>query len=301
MSRVHVAPVSFGLGDLVVSLPAIQAVIAEARRDGDETWLVARSPAQARLSTRIGGLSGAVDEDTSDHAARAARFVDLRDHPLQRDHWWGSPEFRSRFGAMAINDILSRICSDLGIAAEFSSPAPLVARSRAGLRETVLFVAASDGPTKHWPIDGWAALAGAVRDAGLDVALLSRFGAADMASVGIGDVVAATLGDAVDALSSCRAVVGVDTGLTHVAVQQGTPTVTICRPHPFFFRPWPHCRAVTGDPCDDACIAADSEHAHNATVSLPGRQWSPWPCRAGGRCMGSIAAVDVFDALAQIL
>ena len=37
-------------------------------------------------------------------------------------------------------------------------------------------------------------------------------------------LVAATPGDAVDVLSACRAVVGVDTGLTHIAAQQGTPT-----------------------------------------------------------------------------
>jgi hypothetical protein len=42
VSRVFVAPVSFGLGDLVVSLPVIQQLIAQGRRTGDETWLVAR-------------------------------------------------------------------------------------------------------------------------------------------------------------------------------------------------------------------------------------------------------------------
>ena len=55
MSRVYVAPISFGLGDLVVSLPAIQALIAQGRHHGDETWLVARSAAQARLAERIDG------------------------------------------------------------------------------------------------------------------------------------------------------------------------------------------------------------------------------------------------------
>ena len=62
MSRVYVAPISFGLGDLVVSLPAIQALIAQGRHDGDETWLVTRSVAQARLADRIAGLTGWVDE-----------------------------------------------------------------------------------------------------------------------------------------------------------------------------------------------------------------------------------------------
>ena len=61
MTRVYVAPVSFGLGDLVVSLPAIQALIERGRHRGEETWLVSRSAAQARLAERIAGLTGSVD------------------------------------------------------------------------------------------------------------------------------------------------------------------------------------------------------------------------------------------------
>ena len=56
MSRVYVAPISFGLGDLVVSLPVVQALITQARRTGGETWLVARSSAQTKLAERIEGL-----------------------------------------------------------------------------------------------------------------------------------------------------------------------------------------------------------------------------------------------------
>jgi hypothetical protein len=62
MGRVYVAPISFGLGDLVVSLPAIQALIAQGRHDDTETWLVTRSDTQARLAGRIAGLTGWVDE-----------------------------------------------------------------------------------------------------------------------------------------------------------------------------------------------------------------------------------------------
>jgi hypothetical protein len=301
MSRVHVAPVSFGLGDLVVSLPAIQALIAQSGHAGGETWLVARSSTQAQLSARIDGLAGAVDEEAFDQAGSGACLVDLRDHPLQRDHWWGSAAFEAAFGLLSINDILDRICRDLGIAADFSEPVPLVANARPGLGETVVLVADSDGPTKRWPVDRWASLAAAVRDTGAGVAVLNRVANAEMAAAGMGEVHAPTLGEAVDVLSSCRAVVGVDTGLTHIAVQQRTPTVSLCRPRPVFFRPWPHCRAVVGDSCDDACLAMEMERAHNEQVSRPGLGWAPWSCRAGAPCMESIRPDDVFEALCQVL
>ena len=59
-----------------------------------------------------------MDEESFDAAACRGRFVDLRDHPLQRDHWWGSPQFEAAFGPLHINDILARICADFGIAAD---------------------------------------------------------------------------------------------------------------------------------------------------------------------------------------
>ena len=85
-----------------------------------------------------------------------------------------------------------------------------------------------------------------------------------MRALGIADARAPSPGDALDVLGAAAAVIGIDTGLTHLAVQQGTPTVTICRAPAVFFRPWPHRACVVGDRCDDACIAAEKQHAYNA-------------------------------------
>src|SRR5579864_2826245 len=146
MSRILVAPVSLGLGDLVVSLPAVQALIEEGDRRGDETWLVARSESQALLASRITGLSGCLPEASLEERQPGDRFVDLRDHPLQRDFWWGSPRFEDTFGPLNINDILARICTDLGIPADFSRPVPLRVCPRPELEDSVLLVTETDGP-----------------------------------------------------------------------------------------------------------------------------------------------------------
>jgi hypothetical protein len=82
MGRTLVAPVSFGLGDLVVSLPAIQGLI----NDGPTVCLVARARSQRLLADRIVGLAGVVDESEL-AGGPDDRFIDLRDHPLQRDYW----------------------------------------------------------------------------------------------------------------------------------------------------------------------------------------------------------------------
>ncbi len=300
MRRTYIAPISFGLGDLIVSLPAIQGLIAECQRG--ETWLVARSAVQAALADRIAGLGGCVNEDAFDRTRADGRVLDLRDHPLQRDYWWGSPEFDRAVGPLSINEILARICTDLGIPADFSQPVPLVVpRTRPEVRDAVLLVTESDG-TKRWPPDRWAQLAQVIRDGGNEVGMVTRDEPdAEMAHTRIDAVRAPTPGDTVDLLTSCHAVVGIDTGLTHIAAQQGTPTVGIYRDRAVYFRPWPHTRAVVGDRCDESCQAIERTYAYNARVSSPGSGWRSRSCPVGARCLETIRPADVVDALRELL
>jgi len=295
-----VAPISFGLGDLVVSLPIVQALIADSARKGDETWLVARSVSQARLSERIPGLAGCVDEGTLPPVSGADRVVDLRDHPLQREYWWGSPEFEAAVGPLDINQILDRIATDFGIDADFSAPVPLLASEVPGLDRTVLLVTETDGSAKAWPAAKWEALAAQLRPR-FDVRQVTRAEAGE--DLGPLDVPALALPDpgaVVDALSSCRGVIGIDTGLTHIAVQQRTPTITICRHGSVYFRPWSHTRALRGGPCDAACSAQERASAYNDQVSLRGFRWQTRTCPSGQRCLAELRpeqAVRLLDAV----
>lgn len=300
MPRVYVAPISFGLGDLVVSLPIVQALIATGARKGEETWLVARSASQARLSERIPGLAGCVDEETFPPVFGADRLVDLRDHPLQRDYWWGSPEFEAAFGPLDINQILDRIATDFGIHADFSAPTPLVSAPLPGLERTVLLVTETHGPAKAWPATEWESLAAQLRPR-FDVRRVTRtVTRGDLDSTAVPGLSVPTPGAAVDALTSCLGVIGIDTGLTHIAVQQRTPTVTICRHGSLYFRPWSHARALRGAACDAACVAVEHASAYNDRVSLRGFQWRPRTCPSGQKCLAGLQpeqAVRLFDEL----
>jgi hypothetical protein len=301
MTRVLIAPVSFGLGDLVVSLPVVQALIDEGQRRGDETWLVARSSSQALLASRIAGLTGCVNESSVGGSRSDDIFVDLRNHPLQRDFWWGSEAFADAFGSLNINEILSQICADLGIAADFSRPLPLDAHSRPELGGSVLLVTETDGPSKAWQPQKWAALARLLDDAGVEVQQVTNGHVRpEKAATDIPEVVAPTPGDAVDLLTSCRAVVGVDTGLTHIAVQQGTPTVTICRHGSVYMRPWSHCRVLRGAPCTRECTDAEAAYAYNHRVSLLGFEPQAWTCPSRASCVEQ-AEVEPAVALLQEL
>ena len=67
MRRTYIAPISFGLGDLIVSLPAIQALITE-NQPGRDMAGGARSRSRPRSADRIAGLAGCVHEDAFDPA-----------------------------------------------------------------------------------------------------------------------------------------------------------------------------------------------------------------------------------------
>jgi heptosyltransferase-1 len=299
--RRFVAPVSFGLGDLVISLPVVQAAAAADRCSGTETWLVTRSKGQADLAERVSGLAGTVAE--CDIAiCESDALVDLRDHPLQRDYWWGSPEFAAAFGPLSINDIIARIGADLGVVGDFSVPAPLESKHRPDAESLVLFVADADGTTKRWSVERWVDLATAFGRRGLDVAVVTRGeGGNALVDRGLASVVAATPGEAVDVLSVCRAVVGVDTGLTHIAAQQGTPTVTLCRTPAVYFRNWDHTRLVAGSMCDPACRRAENEYAYNQRVNLSGTHPPPRVCPAGSGCLDTIEPDSVLKTLNELL
>ena len=75
----------------------------------------------------------------------------------------------------------------------------------------------------------------------------------------------------------------------------------ICRANPVYFRAWPHTRAVTGGPCDDACVAVEEDYAYNERVDLRGFQWQPRRCPVGGRCLDGVQPQDVLGALEQVL
>jgi hypothetical protein len=297
--RRFIAPVSLGLGDLIVSLPVVQASLSQCGESARETWLVTRSPTQHALAERISGLAGAVAADRLT-TRPSDELVDLRDHPLQRDHWWGSPEFEAVHGPISINDIVARIAADFGIVADFSAPVPLVAHPRPGLDGRVLLVADPDGTAKRWPTDRWLALATQLERAGFTVAVVTRGQLHhELVSKGVAEIVAPTPGDTVDVLSACRAVIGVDTGLTHIAAQQGTPTVTISRTPAVYFRDWSHTYLVAGAVCDLECQQEEKAYGERQRGRLD-PDAGPRVCPSQSQCLREIEPEMVMEALEHL-
>jgi ADP-heptose:LPS heptosyltransferase len=303
---VYVAPIAQGLGDLIVSLPVLQFFID----CGEETYLICRSPRQEGVGERIQGLAGEVRESEFSNARLQAgdRFVNLRDHPFQQNHLWGSPEFEAQFGTMKMTQIVDYIAQDMGIAALFHKLRPLRYKQLSELRGAIVLVPGTDVFQKHWPNEYWLELHSMLVNQGLKVFILGipeqSPPVRQLRERGVEWFPTPSMGDAIDAVSSCRAVVSVDTGLMHIAVHQGKPTVAFFVNPALYCRLESNCQPLIAKACADIC---EQHFAVNADVHKTKFGWfdNKQECQSclvdiSESCMGSIYPRTVLDALFEL-
>lgn len=302
---VYVAPISSGLGDLIVSLPVIQAVIDQ----GHETYLVCRSSRQEGISERVPGLAGEISEEALRVKPLQAndRVINLREHPLQKNFVWGSPQFNAQFGPLKIAQIIEIIASDMNVKVAFGNLQPLRFSRRSDAQGAVLLIAGTDGFQKHWPISYWLALHELV----LPHRKVIVVGAPDQSPAvealirqNITWLPTPTIGEAIDLISSCAAVVSVDTGLMHLAVHQGRPTVAFFNRSMLYQRLESNCKALLAPPCSTQCQAEFPTDAnlHKTSFTYADNQIDQRSCfvEPNESCMGSILPSHVVQALADL-
>ena len=99
-----------------------------------------------------------------------------------------------------------------------------------------MFLHGAAWPSKLWPEDRWIALGQHIRSAGLSILLpwgsdSERDRAQRLASAFNGTVLPKqSISDLTKSLANANFVIGLDTGLTHIAVALGVPTVTLYGP-----------------------------------------------------------------------
>ena len=305
----YIAPIGNGLGDLIVSLPAVQHLIAQ----GEPTVLVLRSPRQVGCAELIPGLKGSVREVDFDATALGAvhRYVNLREHPLQTDHVWGSSGFEKQYPGYRIADIVRDISRDFGIDADFENLVPLPYKARPELEDTVLLIPGSGGTFKCWRTQSWIELIKRFKAGGLPVAMAGQpqhsEAVAELLSSGVRLIETPAIADALDVVSSVSCVVSVDTGLMHLALQQLTPVAAIWINNPGslnYLRTVKHCFPVVSPRCSKLCVSEELDKNLNLVTTFP--QWEgydSWSCHASDadRCMNNVSVDEVFEQTMKAL
>lgn len=306
----YLAPIANGLGDLIVSLPALQALI----NTGEPTYLIMRSSAQ-EWAGLISGLTGGIREDDFNVSSLTADdvYYNLRAHPLQTDYIWGSSEFERKYPGFKINDVLKGICTDYGISADFDNLTPLKFNRLSGIEEKIVFIPGSGGIVKCWPALQWLKLAGLLGELGREVIVIGQPEQSEivrkLVDSGLDYVPTPEIGDALAVVSSAACVIAVDTGLMHLAVNQGTPTIALFRYNTMFLRSYNHARSLVARVCDAPCIEREYSQVPNKVVEYVGdlgsaEYWGTWRCAVEveqDRCMTTITPELVHDSIVELL
>ncbi len=309
----YLAPISSGLGDLIVSLPALQSLI----QTGQPTYLISRSPMQEGLEERIPGLAGMIRETEFDVSALSSSdlYFNMRNHPLQTDYIWGSKEFFELYPGFKITDVIKGVCADFGIEAVYDTLSPLPFQMRSECAATVILVPGSAGIVKCWPSYHWIELADRLTKCGHRVAVVGEPDRSpivkDCLESGLAHVPTPSLADALDVLSSALSVVAGDTGLMHLAVQQNVPTVALFRYNVMFMREFPHVRTLVAPACAQACIDIEYGAVPNKVTSFNSFienekkcYWETWQCTKEAwmdRCMSAIKPEQVEAAINELV
>lgn len=294
-----------------MSLPAVQWLIAS----GEPTWLVIRSPRQEGVAQLIPGLAGSIREidliTESMACAPGIRYVNLRAHPLQTDHVWGSPEFDAKYPGFKIADIVREISHDFGLMADFENLHPLPFSHHDGSAGKVILVPGSGGVFKCWPGNYWLKLAEQLTALQIPIVMLGQpeesAAVAELLELGLPWLPTPTLKDALDAVSSAHAMVSVDTGLLHLALQQGIPAVGMWINNPGslnYLRTVRHCFPIVSPRCAPQCVSEELDKELNLVTEW--REWhhyDSWTCHADerDRCMNNVTVDSVMSQFQSAL
>jgi hypothetical protein len=82
----------------------------------------------------------------------------------------------------------------------------------------------------------------------------------------------------------------------HLAVHQGTPTISLYRSHPVYHRDYPYNFSVTARPCDARCVQKSLDYTYNEITDLKSFEYHSWECQADPEqfCMDSISCESVI-------
>lgn len=313
LSSYYLSPIARGLGDMIVSLPALQGLIST----GVPTYLVMRSCAQRGLSSRIQGLSGAFDESQFDPLTldEKDKYFNLREHKLQTEYIWGSQEFASAYPNYLIQDIVSQISFDMGIPQNSGACTPLLYKPAPEASGKAVFIPGSAGSMKCWPAQYWLELADYFKNEGIESVVIGQRDKCKVVNevciLGLKYIETPELEYALDVVSNAKIVVGVDTGLSHLAVNQGIPTIMLFRFNSIFRRVFDHVVSFMAPECLPQCLIREFAENFNSNIDFRQEEsfnkisyWETWHCaeeRDDKRCMSRIEVSQVAKAAMKLL
>ena len=241
------------------------------------------------------------------------KVFNLRDHPLQTDLVWGSPEYETRYPGYRIADVVAEISGAFGINYNLQLRRPLSTLRKSELNNTTVLIPGTASPIKMWSTQSWLELHRSIIARGENTVLIGEPDRSEqvreLIEAGISWIPTPKITDAVNVVSSAAKVVSVDTGLMHIAVHQGTPTIALYRSDAFFARTFPNVQNLFAQPCNRECREQEFNHQPNSSVyysswsdEQSNAYWNSLRCLSNSaqNCMSTICVDQVLHAMTKI-
>jgi hypothetical protein len=238
-----------GIGDVVVCKSTFESFC---RNTDEDVVFVARGPRQVGLSKLLDGAAKEINEFEIEQTMKDGdTIINLRDHPWQCEHDWFSADFKARYPDIKILEILEDICRDKGIAATPRELKPFAFELDSRVAGKVIVIPGTTMKAKKMKPIFWQNLVSQLRAKNIETIMLGNADASpeisELVDLGIEHIATPDLQNAINLISSSKAVVSVDTGLMHIAVQQGIKTVAIFGQCEIYYRPADNCIPIFTD------------------------------------------------------
>lgn len=197
-------------------------------------------------------------------------------------------------------DLISR---DLSLECDFRKYDPFPFKPNAEAQGCILLVAGSAGSFKCWTTAHWIELYQRLRSRNLRAAVVGQPQKSpevqELLAAGLPWISTPFFSDAVNVVSSADAMISVDTGLMHLSVQQGKPTVAIFLERSIFVRPERNCIPILAPDCVKECLGWITAPPNPEVNFQHYNEQEFVPCSAapGKRCLEQISVDQVLDGL----
>ncbi len=295
----YIALIGSGLGDVIIALPIIHWLLENAAA-GEKLYLVARSLRQLGLDPLIPGLAGTVTEPDLNKVLKPGdTLINLRDHELQTRWDWDSKEFQDKYPDADIYSILSKICADCGLYPDFNKVYKMPSASDKRGTKKILLVPGTTDICKHLEENTWFELLELLQNERLEVAILGEPERSEIVTKlldrGAEHISTPSPQEAVNVIASSRMLISVDTGLMHIALNQGIRTIAIMLKRSIYFRPNENCKALFAE---ESVPVTETNSTGFSTV-YDRFTWWDGQSRPGATPIKSIKAQQIFDAAMQ--
>jgi ADP-heptose:LPS heptosyltransferase len=301
------AALGTGIGDMVVIIPILQSLIAQ-RVD---TTFVSKSERQNELASLIPGLHKIVPVPSFDPALikMADIYIDFQTNEIVQRAALSSEVSNHR---PQINELLADACERLQIDVDFTVLIPLAHKSIQEAVGKIILIPGTTSDSKTWPLPYWLELQEYLSKKGEICALLGEPATSppvrELQESGLKLIPTPTMVDVLNAVSSAKVVISVDTGAMHLAVNQGVNTISFFNYNSFWRRDYHNSFALITEPCQPECVEygrlIDECPSPGKIGWCEGRTWSEdsfYFCRVSEeeRCIASISPQLVIAMLEE--